>query len=392
MIFSDGNKNFYGIIADVMEEKGQLLYKVLVPGLHGPEVKAEHLPFVQALSPPTAGGDATTAGALAIGSAVNFFKAMGDEATGFGVITGLFQPVNSTDKVLPGQNQSWSAVFSAPLEALTSNIRLPPDLEKIINDKGVEITKMVEKGMFSLSAIYELATHGATTPLNGVMIPQIKSIPTALQSAGQLLPGNIMSMLPGTNFSIGNLLDMIPTKFQEDLFSRMPNDVGNALKTIMKMAPKFTPSPNGGMGISGNRVDPTSLIEGAMKLLGDVKTVDGLIPVLQSLMADPALTGKDKLAHFATTFNGFGKTALKILGDGTIEATADAETTKALAIFSSLMGQFEASEGKLFDVVKQLPEMLDRLKPEVSSKISTVLGLIQSVSPAIAAANFVKGG
>lgn len=145
------------------------------------------------------------------------------------------------------------------------------------------------------------------------------------------------------------------------------------------------------MGISGKRVDPTTLIASAVKLLTDVKSPDDLIGVLQSLMGDSSLAGGDNLNHFVTTFNAFGKTALKILSDGSVESTGDSETSKGLDAFKSVMKNFEATEGTVFDSVKDLPEMLDRLSPEVSSTITTVLGKIQAISPAVAAANFVKG-
>lgn len=388
MTFNSENKSFVGQIVDFKEDNGRILYKVWVPELMGPDVKYADLPFVPATQPPSMGGGTTSGGAMNVGQLVTMFKGKGQSATGFGTITGLFHPVNSDSRTMSGENTSISSKISMPLEATKRNIRLPPDLQRVLNAKGVEVTKAIEKGLHSLETIYGLASHGVQAPLNGVPIPSSKGVPTAKQSSSQSLGSNILANLPGSSFSIGNLLDILPTKLQEELFKNMPADVASTLKTITKMAPKFQAGNFGGMGVSSApRVDAPSFGVAAVAALKNIKTVDDLIPALLSLMND---TGGNDLNHFVEIVNGFGHTKIQITKDGTVIPTVDSETIKAITQFKSMISTFEAPSGTLFDQVNDLPGMIDRLKPEVAGSLNTVLTKIKNDTPAVAANLFVK--
>lgn len=372
--FPSEGKTYFGVIVDSKEDLGRILYKVWVPSLHGKDVKFDDLPYVPAAIPPTLDGAATSGGALSNGQPVNFYKGSGEGANGFGTVIGLYQPVINGERGLPNQNLSLAEKFIVPLEQQTRNIRLPPNLVKTTNDKGVEVLKAIEKGDFSLSDLFGFATHGALNPIGqGTLIPKTSAIPTAKQKKSNVLTGSMLSGIPGTNFDLSSIFSQIP----DSVMKNVPTEAKEILSTVSSMMQTYTPGNFGNNGVEGTKVDSSAMLNLVMQELPNIKDGQGMISLIKNMMKT---TGSN------SAFVG----NIRIGADGTVDIGIDKILEQLLSLFSSSLAGFQSSSGTLFDSVPQFGQMISRMIPEVDGGIKDVISKIQTASPAQEGNEFVK--
>jgi hypothetical protein len=181
--FPTENQEFFGWIVDYMEDEGRILYKVRVPNLWGPNVSDDDLVYCPSELPASLGSGTTSGGALDKGQFVRIKIDHGQGPSGQFTIRSIYHSTLRSNSEMPG-NFSWNKMYGDLLAALPrSGVRLPPDVQKKINEKGVEVVELLEKGEFHLRDLIGIATHGTQSPLNGIMIPQFKGISTALDAA-----------------------------------------------------------------------------------------------------------------------------------------------------------------------------------------------------------------
>src|SRR6185503_8996398 len=126
--------DLWGRIIDSKVENGQILYKVWIDQLYGNGVNKDDLPFIPLLHPPGMINQTTSPGALSNGTIVKIFKDPGQAYNGFGTVFGLVHPVTSGDTSMPGSAFSLASQFGRPLDSITRNIHIPPDLQKVLNE------------------------------------------------------------------------------------------------------------------------------------------------------------------------------------------------------------------------------------------------------------------
>jgi len=383
--FPTEGKEFFGWIVDSVVNNGRILYKVWLPQFYGKNVKKEDLPYVPALNPPGMNSGTTSPGAMDVGQVVKMGKDMAQGSNGFGTILGLLHPVTSSDSTMAGANFSLSDIFGKPLDAITRNIQLPPNLKITTNENGVQITQMIEKGLHSLSTLYGLASHGAQSPLAYVQVPPPKGVSTALDAAGSQITSTMVANVPGTSFSIGQLFSMLSPDLLSQLTKNLPPEVSEALTTLTNLTQQYDTSSV----LGGTRVNPVSFLERIVTALQDLKTPDALLDTINSFLSDISNLGTSNMNHYTTSAGAFGSTNLTISPLGDIQSLLDDVGTKALGSFTSLINNFQSPKGTLFDTVNNLPGMIDRLAPEVSQGLVGMINTLQT-TPAPSAANWVK--
>jgi hypothetical protein len=373
--FPTENQEFFGWVVDYIENEGQILYKVRAPNLWGPNVPDEHLQYCAAEMPPSLGGATTSGGALDKGQFVRIKVDHGQGPTGKFTIKSTYHSTMRSNSEMPG-NFSWTKVFGDQLSALARiGVKLPPDVQKKINEKGVEVIEILEKGEFHLRDLLGIATHGSQSPFNGIKIPQMKSITTALDAAENALTPEILAKLPGIPFSIPDMFDLLGKDLTKELMDSLPELVRDALMTTMVLSQNYTDSKS----MSAIRINPLVFPLKIMELLKGSGNVTELLNNLNKLLRDSTNWGLDSLPQINETISGiFGDINMTILSNGSVVMTQSDGYQKASEAFNSFLGTFENADGTLFDTVPDFAGLVKRLPPKVSQQIKdNVLPKIQ---------------
>jgi hypothetical protein len=384
--FPTENQEFFGWIVDYKENEGQILYKVRVPNLWGPNVPDDHLQFCPAEMPPSLGSATTSGGALDKGQFVRIKVDHGQGPSGQFTIKSTYHSTMRSNPEMPG-NETYSNYYRYLQEAARIGTKLPPDVQKMINEKGVEVVKLLEKGEFHLRDLLGVATHGSQSPFNGIKIPQMKSMTTALDAAENILTSDILSKLPGISFSLPNMFDLLGKDLTKELMDSLPELVRDALMTTMVMTQNYTDPKS----LSQIKINPTVFPLKIMELLKGSNDVSELLKNLNSLLRDSSNWGLDSLPQINETISGiFGDINMKVLSNGAVVMTQSDGYKKAMEAFNSFLGQFENAEGTLFDTVPDFAGLVNRLQPEVSQKINGVMDIIHTVETQLDMTRFMN--
>ena len=350
-------ENIGFIVNSKVTPEGQILYQVRKPTQHGDEVKNEHLPYIPIEYPPGQNGATTTHGALDIGQQVVVKQRQGQEGTGFGAIVGVYQPKISSDKNLPGNFTLMDLIKK--LEQITRNINIPPNLvQSVVN--GVRVIKLQEKEKHKLALFYGLPTSGSR--LGGAVIPQQQSIPTALASIASILSPSILSALPGINFSIGNLMSLLPDNLKDELFKALPPDVAEAFTSVMTLQ-------QGYQSTSSMKVNLPVFLINVVNRLKTSTDVNEIFNAIDDIMSgDSDMTGMNLFPPTTQLAAGpFGPIPISIDSNGVVTQNISEELTKVLNQFTSLLGGIPtAGGGSLFDQIPELANVMKRVTPQMS--------------------------
>lgn len=385
--FPSENQEFFGWIVDYIENEGQILYKVRVPNLWGSNVPDEHLEYCAAEMPPSLGGATTSGGALDKGQFVRIKIDHGQGPSGQFTIRSTYHSTMRSNSEMPG-NFSWTKIYGDALSALPRiGVKLPPDVRKKINEKGVEILEVIEKGEFHLRDLLGIATHGTQSPLNGLRIPQLKELSTALDAAESLLTSDILSKLPGTPFALTDMFDLLGSDLTKELMDSLPELVRDALMSTMVLAQNYTDTKS----LSQIRINPIVFPLKVMELLKGTNSVSDLLKNLNSLFTDSSNWGLDSLPQINETISGiFGDINLSVLSNGSIVLVQSEDYKKAATAFNSFLGNFENVEGTIYDSMEDFAGVVKRLQPEISQKINTTLTTIRSTLTQTDMTGFIK--
>ena len=385
--FPTENQEFFGWIVDYMENEGQILYKVRVPNLWGPNVPDDHLTWCAAEMPPSLGGATTSGGALDKGQFVRIKIDHGQGPSGQFTIRSTYHSTMRSNSEMPG-NFSWTKIYGDALSALPRiGVKLPPDVRKKINEKGVEILEVIEKGEFHLRDFLGIATHGTQSPLNGLRIPQLKELSTALDAAESLLTSDILSKLPGTPFALPDMFDLLGSDLTKELMDSLPELVRDALMSTMVLAQNYTDPKS----LSQIRINPIVFPLKVMELLKGTNSVSDLLKNLNSLFTDSSNWGLDSLPQINETISGiFGDINLSVLSNGSVVLVQSEDYKKAATAFNSFLGNFENVEGTIYDSMEDFAGVVKRLQPEISQKINTTLNTIRSTLTQTDMTGFIK--
>lgn len=177
--------------------------KIFIPGMHGKDVKFEHLAFSTMQKSPSKSSQSTFEGTLDPGSCVFVRKDTGSNQCH---IIGTGNEIYDPEARTPGNMDLLQ--IPAVQEALnkTIDVRIPPQIKETMSG-GVKVRQKEEKGQLHKHALMAgLPANGAIYNLSGAICPQVKGVATASQAAAMILSPALASMIPGASVSLGNIL------------------------------------------------------------------------------------------------------------------------------------------------------------------------------------------
>lgn len=341
------------------------LASVYLPGHHGNLVRVSDLGFSPMIMPPNQSGATEFNGVPDPGQHVLCMKtgAPGDSAL---IILGTIPTVRQ-DGGNKG-NMNLNTAFKAMAEAFATeiNVRVPPNAKET-KEGGTRIRKIEEKGQKHKHDLLKgIPSHGAIYTMAGMPMKQITNVSTATQAFTNILTGDMMSALPGSIFSVGNILNSLTSSLQDELLSSMPPGLAQGVQNMFTLMQSVETAESGSFATAG-RVDPTTYLNNAMSLLKGNQSMGEVISNLQRLQFDSSLFGLENLP--ATAFQiatAFGTQTMSLSATGAIETIVPDEMKTAIDIFNKLMGnplQFPGAPGmNMFGASSAvMSEMFNRL-------------------------------
>ena len=367
--------------------------KVFIPGMHGKDVKFEHLAFSTMQKSPSKSSQSTFEGTLDPGSIVFVRKDTGSNQCH---IIGTGNEIYDPNARVPG-NIDLLQIVPELRKALkrTIDIRIPANITETTVD-GVKVRKIQEKGqLHSHSLLQGIPANGAIYALSGAIVPQVKGIATATQSASLLLSPALAALIPGANISIGNLLgsltsgtllgglassvvgdiagdllgdvagdvagaiagvvvagtvavasDKLLKELSEEMFSKLTPQTQASLRSMSVLSQSIETSSGGGFS-SGGKMDPVTFLTNAADLFGQCNNVGDIVSAMQMLQYDTSLHGLDKLPSVSFNMSTpFGiPMPMSLSASGTITSLIPEPLKLAIDAFSGAMGSASAFPG-----------------------------------------------
>lgn len=366
--YPNENKIVYGIVVggndkdpDPTQSGGVRIY---CPTEYGKDVDIRHLPFSRTLAQGNQKGITNFNQPPEHGSAVMCMKMAGHSGSGHLTILGTVPNDINKDSTIPGNSSIWPAIDKA-IKDLTS-IRVPPNVGS--GPAGSKPPK--EKGQYYANELVKFLPSTATLwPMNGIQIPQMQNIATATQAFSSILTGDMLSMLPGMNMTLGSLMTNMPAALKNELFKNLPPEIGGAINSMSALMQSMEIVESGGFN-TATKINPAVYFNNAANLLASARTIYDMVSSFQRLQFDTSLFGLDSLPPVSMTMTGgpFGDIPIQIDAMGTITSLVPAPVQKLAEAFSSLMSNgagfpgvfpganmFGGSSAVLNDMFNRLP-------------------------------------
>jgi hypothetical protein len=373
--------------------------KIFIPGLHGKDVKFEHLAFSTMQKSPSKSSQSTFEGTLDPGSCVFVRKDTGsNQCHIIGTGNEIYDPSART----PGNKNLLE--IPAVQEALnrTIDIRIPPQIKETMSG-GVKVRQKEEKGQLHKHSIMAgVPANGAIYNLSGAVCPQVKGIATASQAAAMILSPALASLIPGASVSLGNILGSLSSgnilgglagvagsvvgaaaanvvagavagaldtsiggfvgdivtgatqgvdpelllDLQDQLFSKLSPSMKQSF-TSMSLLSQSIETGTGGGFTSGSKVDPVTLLTNAVDLLSQCGNLSDMVQCMQQLQYDTSLQGADKLPKVAFMVSSpFGiPMPMELDASGAISSLIPAPLQAAIDAFSKAMSSAASFPG-----------------------------------------------
>lgn len=350
------------------DQSGNL--RVYFPGLHGKDVKKEHLAFSPRIMSPTKGTQQEFPGGLDPGTLVVALK---DTGSNYCQILGIANDANLADERIPGNRDLMQ--FISPLLSQNIGVRTPPQIYET-REGGVRVRKVRERGYHNHNVLRGLPTHGALYNLSGAPVPRVSGIATAKQAYDNLLTGDILGAIPGIFMSLGSMFNMLQsTGLLNGVLSKVPREVGLAINSMNALIQTIETSEGAGFNVGG-RVDQQTYMNNAVNLLGQATNLSGVVSALGRLQSDSSLFGLDKLANnIIDSALSYGASQLSVSASGSIMRFLPPETSQAIATASKAISLFNSvypGQSLFGDSAEQIFRMINRLSPA-----SAALALLQ---------------
>jgi hypothetical protein len=191
----------------------------------------------------------------------------------------------------------------------------------------------------------------------------------------------MLSALPGSNFSVGNILSSLTSSVLDELLSSLPPELAQGMQNMFTLMQTMEVSEGGGFATAG-KVDSTTYLANAVLLLKGNQSLGEVISNLQRLQYDTSLFGLDKLASTPFTIpTAFGNITMNLSATGAIQMVTPEPVQKAIDAFSGLMssgaGFPGASLGNMFGGSSGvMSDMFNRLPPD---KQTVAKGMMEQV-------------
>lgn len=308
--------------------------RVYLPTQYGRNVDVKHLPFSRSLAQGNQTGIISFNPPPEHGSAVMCLKLAGHAGTPHLHILGTIPNDINKDSTVPGNSTNEDPAIVKAIKDVIK-VRLPPNVGS--GDAGSK--PPVEKGQYYSNELVKFIPSTATLwPLNGVVIPQVQNVSTALQPFTSILTTEIQSLLPGMNMTMGSLLSSMPEALLKELMKNLPPEMAGALNVISNLMQSIEIKESGGFS-TATKINPDVFFVNAVNLLVESKTVYDLIGTLQRLQYDTTLYGLDSLPSISITLTGspFGDIPVSVDAFGNITNQLPEPVKLLISTFSSLM-------------------------------------------------------
>jgi hypothetical protein len=342
------------------------LVRVYLPQLHGNNVKKENLGFSTVVMPPNQAGASQFNGVVDTGQNLLCMKS-GPPGDSTLIVLGSL-PTNRQDGGIPG-NKNLNTFLTALTDAFSTelNVNIPPNVKETTSG-GTRIRQINEKGQRHKHDLLKgIPSHGASYNLAGMPLKQVTNVSTATQSFSNILTGSMLSALPGSNFSVGNILSSLTSSVLDELLSSLPPELAQGMQNMFNLMQTMEVSEGGGFATAG-KVDSTTYLANAVSLLKGNQSLGEVISNLQRLQYDTSLFGLDKLASTPFTIpTAFGNITMNLSATGAIQIETPEAVQKAIDAFSGLMSSgagfpgaslgnmFGGSSGVMSDMFNRLP-------------------------------------
>lgn len=374
----NGDEILIGYVLTDRKDPNQLgLTKIGLVQRHGNGVKEEHLGYSQMLMPPNQGGATEFNGIPDPGQAVVCLKSGPPGASDLLILGCL--PTQQQDGGQPGNSDLMTAIniFArapvTPIEAL-----IPPQIREIVRE-GARIREIVEKGQnHQHSLLKGIPSHGAIYALAGIPQKQLTNISTATQAFSNILTSSMMSALPGSVFSIGNLLNSLTASALDEVLSSMPPVIAQGTQSMFNLMQSIETVESGGFNTMG-KVDPTTFLANAVSLLKGNQSLGEVVSNIQRLQIDSSLFGLDKLGSASFDIpTAFGMTKMLLSPTGEIINELPDAVQKSIQAFNTLMtsgigfpsGTLDNMFGGSATVMSS---MFDRLPPDKQTNAKNMM-------------------
>ena len=344
--------------------------RIYFPGLHGKDVKKEHLAFSSRIMSPTKGSQQEFPGGLDPGTLVIALK---DTGSNYCQILGIANDRNLSDERIPGNSDLMQ--FIAPLLNQNLRVRTPPQIYET-NEGGVRVRKVRERGYHNHNVLRGLPTHGALYNLSGAPVPRVSGVSTSKQAFDNLLTGNILSAIPGIVMSLGSMFNMLQSSgLLNGVLSKVPRGVGIAIQSMNSLIQTIETTEGAGFNVGG-RVHQQTFMNNAVKLLGQAKNLSSVVSALGRLQSDPRLFGTENLTNsIVNSALSFGASQLSVSASGSIMRFLPPQTKQAIGTAMKAIKLFNSvypGQSLFGDSAEQIFKMLNRLSPA-----SLALSLLQ---------------
>lgn len=309
--------------------------RVYVPSEYGKNVDIKHLPFIRTVAQGNQDGMTSFNPPPEHGTAVMCMKMAGHAGTGHLHLLCTVPNDINRDSTVPGSSAGiWPAIEKA-INDDDAKIKIPPNVgsgpagSKPPKEKGDYWKHALAKGIPSTSTLW---------PLNGIQIPQVQNVTTAVQAFSGILTGDLLSKLPGLNMTIGSLFDLMPSALKDELFKNIPPEIGLALNSMTNLMQSMEIVEAGGFN-TATKVNPDDFFNNAANLLSNARDIYGMVSTFQRLQYDTSLFGLDKLppVDFVMSGGPFGDIPMQIDALGNITSLVPEPVQKLADAFSSLM-------------------------------------------------------
>ena len=343
----------------------------------GDGVSIDHIGFSPVMMQPNQGGATEFNGCVDPGQALVCMRTKEPDGATSLVVVGCLQP-SRQDGGSPQNNNLNNLKAMIKAFATRTGLNPAPNVIEIIID-GARIRQILEKGFeHNHDLLKGIPSSGAMYPLAGLIQKQITGISTATQSFSNIITSTMMAALPGTNFSLGNLLTSLTSSALDEMLSSMPVEIAQGTQSMFNLMQSMEINESGGFSTMG-KVDPTTFLTNATSLLKGNQSLGEVVENVKRLQYDTSLFGLDKLGSASFDIpTAFGVIKMSLSPTGQMINETPEPVQKAIDAFSGLMtsgaGFPSGSLTNMFgSSASVMSSLFDRLPPDKQTNAKNMM-------------------
>jgi hypothetical protein len=221
-------------------------------------------------------------------------------------------------------------------------------------------------------------------------------VTTAVQAATSVLDDALASALPGTSFSLGNLLNSLSGGLLDQLTQALPKNLMKSFTNMTTLMQSIEASTGGSFSLAA-KCDPEVFLTNAVGLLSQATNLSDLISAMQQLQTDTSLYGLENLGNTVVDVQtAFGKVKQSVDAFGNIIGYIPPDVASAAQTFTSALTSATSFPGvnigqNLFgQSAAIIGDMINRLPPDNMKNAVSMLDKLNTSGDAKKIFNFVK--